>query len=192
MDVSLVVDPFSWIMDDEATNLKKSNILKVAWVDTPLGQMIAIADEKALYLLEFVDSRGLERKVARLRKRTGSVIIRGYTQAINSVESELKMYFEGLLVEFKTSLFFLGSPFQKGVWEELKKIPSGETRSYSEIATAIGRPTAFRAVANANGANQFVLIIPCHRVTSTNGRLGGYSGGLARKRWLINHEKEGV
>jgi AraC family transcriptional regulator, regulatory protein of adaptative response / methylated-DNA-[protein]-cysteine methyltransferase len=185
-------DAFSRIMGTAPTKLGQSNILKASWLDTPLGPMIAIADEKALYLLEFVDRRGLEREVERLRKKTKSAIIPGHTQPINSIENELKMYFEGILIEFKTPLFFLGSPFQKRVWEELKKIPSGETRSYSEIATAIGQPTAFRAVANANGANQFALIIPCHRVINTNGELGGYGGGLTRKKWLINHEKQGM
>lgn len=72
------------------------------------------------------------------------------------------------------------------------KVIAGKTRSYAEIAIAIGQPTAFRAVANANGANQFALIIPCHRVINTNGDLGGYGGGLTRKKWLINHEKQGM
>jgi len=185
-------DAFSRIMGAAPTKLGKSNILKASWIDTPLGPMIAIADEKALYLLEFVDRRGLEREVERLRKKTKSAIIPGHTQPISSIENELKKYFEGILIEFKTPVFFLGSPFQKRVWEELKKIPSGETRSYSEIATGIGQPTAFRAVANANGANQFAIIIPCHRVINTNGELGGYGGGLTRKKWLINHEKQGI
>lgn len=183
-------DAFSRIMGAAPTKLGQSNILKASWLDTPLGPMIAIADEKALYLLEFVDRRGLEREVERLRKKTKSAIIPGHTQPVRSIENELKMYFEGTLIEFKTPLFFLGSPFQKRVWEELKKIPSGETRSYSEIAKAIGQPIAFRAVANANGANQFAIVIPCHRVINTNGELGGYGGGLTRKKWLINHEKQ--
>lgn len=185
-------DAFSRIMGVAPAKLGQSNILKASWIDTPLGPMIAIADEQALYLLEFVDRRGLEREVERLRKKLKSAIIPGHTQPIKSIENELKMYFEGIIIEFKTPLFFLGSLFQKRVWEELKKIPSGETRSYSEIAIAIGQPTAFRAVANANGANQFALIIPCHRVINTNGELGGYGGGLTRKKWLINHEKEGI
>lgn len=185
-------DAFSRIMGAAPAKLGQSNILKASWIDTPLGPMIAIADEQALYLLEFVDRRGLEREVERLRKKIKSAIIPGSTESIKSIENELKRYFEGSLTEFKTQLVFLGSPFQKRVWEELKKIPSGETRSYSEIANKIGQPTAFRAVANANGANQFAIIIPCHRVINTNGELGGYGGGMIRKKWLINHEKEGI
>lgn len=182
-------DAFSRIMGAAPSKLGQSNILKASWIDTPLGPMIAIANEEALYLLEFVDRRGLEREVERLRKKIKSAIIPGYTQPIRSIENELKLYFEGTLIEFNTPLCFLGSPFQKCVWEELKKIPAGDTRSYSEIAGRIGQPTSFRAVGNANGANQFAIIIPCHRVINTNGELGGYGGGLTRKKWLINHEK---
>lgn len=185
-------DAFSRIMGAAPTKLGQMTILRASWIDTPLGPMIAIADEQALYLLEFVDRRGLEREVERLRKKIKSAIIPGLTAPIQSIEKELKKYFEGSLIEFKTPLIFLGSPFQKRVWEELKKIPFGETRSYSEIATEMGQPTAFRAVANANGANQFAIIIPCHRVINANGELGGYGGGLTRKKWLINHEKQRI
>lgn len=125
-----------------------------------------------------------------MRKKTQSAIIPGRTKPINSIEKELKIYFEGNLLEFKTPLQLLGSPFQKRVWEALKKIPPGETRSYSDLAIAIGRPSAFRAVAQANGANQLAIIIPCHRVINSNGELGGYAGGLTRKKWLIIHERK--
>ncbi len=182
-------DAFSRIMGAAPTKLGYNNILKAAWLDTPLGPMIAIASDEALYLIEFVDCRGLERKIERLRIRTQSVIIPGYTPPINLLEKELKAYFAGTLKEFHTPLFFLGSPFQKFVWEELKKIPFGETRSYLDVAKAVARPTAFRAVAHANGSNQLAIIIPCHRVINSNGELGGYGGGLIRKQWLLNHEK---
>ncbi len=183
-------DAFSRIMGAAPTMIDSSNVLKAAWIDTKLGLMIAIADEKQLFLLEFVDRRGLEREVERLRQRTKSAIIPGYTEPIHSIERELNLYFEGNLQEFKTPIFMLGSPFQKRVWEELIKIPSGETRSYAELATSLGRPTAYRAVAQANGANQLAIVIPCHRVINTSGELGGYGGGLVRKKWLINNEKE--
>ncbi|OJW51112.1 MAG: bifunctional transcriptional activator/DNA repair enzyme protein Ada [Alphaproteobacteria bacterium 41-28] len=184
-------DAFSRIMGAAPTLVGLRHILKAAWLDTRLGPMIAIADERELYLLEFVDRRGLEREVERLRKKTKSTILPGITEPIHSIERELNQYFDGKLEEFKTPLFLLGSPFQKRVWEELQKIPFGETRSYSDIAAAIGKPSAFRAVANANGANQLAIIIPCHRVINTNGDLGGYGGGITRKKWLINHEKRG-
>lgn len=183
-------DAFSRIMGKAPALLGHTVILKAAWLDTPLGPMIAIADDDALYLLEFVDRRGLEREITRLRQRTKSAIIPGHTKPIQTIEKELNDYFAGTLKEFKTPLFFLGSPFQKQVWEALKKIPYGKTRSYAEMAKAVGKPSAFRAVARANGANQISLAIPCHRVINANGDLGGYGGGLTRKKWLIDHEKK--
>ncbi|MBY0501527.1 MAG: trifunctional transcriptional activator/DNA repair protein Ada/methylated-DNA--[protein]-cysteine S-methyltransferase [Alphaproteobacteria bacterium] len=181
-------DAFSRIMGSAPTLLGQTTILKASWLDTKLGPMIAIADENALYLLEFVDRRGLEREVERLRKRTKAAILPGITEPIRSIERELHLYFEGKLKHFKTPLCLLGSPFQKRVWDELRKILYGETCSYAEIASCIGNPSAFRAVANANGANQIAIVIPCHRVINTNGELGGYGGGLVRKKWLIHHE----
>ncbi|MCD9024742.1 bifunctional transcriptional activator/DNA repair enzyme AdaA [Cohnella silvisoli] len=183
-------DAFSRIMGAAPTLLADNKILKASWIDTKLGPMIAIGDEDAIYLLEFVDRRGLEREVERLRIRTKSAIIPGTTGPIESIESELSQYFNGKLTEFKTSLCLLGSPFQKSVWEQLMRIPPGETRSYSDIAISLGKPSAFRAAAQANGANQLAIVIPCHRVINSNGDLGGYGGGLARKSWLLHHEKQ--
>lgn len=185
-------DAFSRIMGAAPTKLGHHHSLKASWLDTRLGPMIAIGDEQALYLLEFVDRRGLEREVERLRQRTKSAILPGITEPICLIENELIQYFEGNLEEFKTPLHLLGSPFQKRVWEELQKIPFGETRSYAELAAIIGKPSAFRAVANANGANQFAIVIPCHRVINSNGELGGYGGGLPRKKLLIAHERQGI
>ena len=185
-------DAFSRIMGSPPANHQEcSTILKASWLDTRLGPMIAIADEKALYLLEFLDRRGLEREIERLRRNIRSAILPGKTQPILSIECELEEYFDGKLEQFETPVFWLGSPFQKSIWQALVEIPYGETRSYAQLAANIGKPSAVRAVANANGANQLVIVIPCHRVINTNGHLGGYGGGIARKQWLINHEKRG-
>lgn len=185
-------DAFSKIMGAAPGEVDQQlNILKASWLDTPLGPVIAIASEAALYLLEFVDRRGLEREVERLRRRTKSAIIPGKTAPIVSIEIELSAYFSGTLSEFKTPLFLLGSSFQKHVWDVLRSIPYGETRSYAELAYDIGKPLAYRAVANANGANQLSIVIPCHRVINSNGELGGYGGGIERKKWLLNLEKTG-
>lgn len=187
-------DAFSKIMGEvpikfsPKNNMGHQSILKCAWIDTKLGPMIAVSDDEGLYLLEFVDRRGLEREIERLRIKTKSIIIPGNTHPIQSIVRELKSYFDGLLNEFKTPFHLLGSPFQKRVWEELMHIPYGETRTYAEQSTAIGKSTAYRAVANANGANQLAIIIPCHRVINSNGDLGGYGGGITRKQWLLDHE----
>lgn len=172
-------------MPGQLDGLPEELQLHATLIETPLGQMLAIADEEALCLLEFADRRGLEREVRKLN----AAIVWGTAHPIRSIEKELKKYFKGESGDFQTPIKMLGSPFQKGVWEELKKIPFGETRSYAEIAKALNKPSAFRAVAQANGANQLAIVIPCHRVINATGALGGYAGGLSRKRWLIDHER---
>jgi AraC family transcriptional regulator of adaptative response/methylated-DNA-[protein]-cysteine methyltransferase len=151
--------------------------------------MTAIADERALYLLEFVDRRGLEREIERLRLRQKAGIAPGRTAPIAQIEAELKEYFAGRSMSFETPLARAGSPFQNAVWDALKTIPPGETWSYAELARAVGNPKAVRAAGTANGANQLAIVIPCHRVINANGELGGYAGGLPRKRWLLDHER---
>ncbi len=185
------IDSFNKIMESQSKNfVNQHNILKSAWFDSKLGPILAIADESGLYLLEFLERRGLEKEIERLKIKTKSVIIPGRTKDIDLIERELEDYFTGNLKIFKTSIHLLGSDFQKKVWQELMCIPYGETRSYAAEAKAIGKPTATRAVANANGANQLAIIIPCHRIINSNGNLGGYGGGISRKRWLINMEKD--
>ncbi len=182
-------DAFSRIMGAPPTH-KNHVILKAAWIDTQLGPMIAIADETGLYLLEFIDRRGLEREVERLRKKLKAAIVPGENEILKKIEFEITNYFTGKNLFFETPLHQVGSPFQKQVWEELQKIPTGETRSYFDIAKLIGKPKACRAVARANGTNQLAIIIPCHRVINSNKELGGYAGGVARKQWLLTHEKK--
>ncbi len=183
-------DAFSRIMGAAPTRMGEDSLLKASWIDTQLGPMIAIADEEKLFLLEFVERRGLEREIERLRIKMKSAIIPGLTEPIRSIERELALYFSGELLEFSTPFTVLGTPFQRRVWEELQRIPSGETRSYRDLAIAVGNPTGYRAVAQANGANQLALIIPCHRVINANGELGGYGGGVSRKRWLLELERQ--
>lgn len=153
--------------------------MKSSTFETPLGPMLAIADENGLYLLEFADQRGEKKPSA----------IPGRTQPIDQIETELNLYFNSQLTQFKTPLHIIGTPFQKRVWEELQKIPYSETLSYLELAIAVGNPSACRAVAQANGANPFAIIIPCHRVINSTGAIGGYGGGIPRKKWLLSHEK---
>jgi AraC family transcriptional regulator of adaptative response/methylated-DNA-[protein]-cysteine methyltransferase len=181
-------DVFSTIIRTAATR-ENHLTLKAAWLDTRLGSMIAIADENALYLLEFIDRRSLENEVIGLQKKLKAAIIPGETTIIKSIKSEIADYFNKGKFIFKTPILLMGSPFQKSVWEELKKIPSGETRSYLNIAKSLNRPTACRAVARANATNQLAIIVPCHRVINTSGELGGYAAGVARKQWLLEHEK---
>lgn len=183
-------DAFAKLFGEVPARIQQQTIvLKAAWIDTVLGPMLVIADDTHLYLLEFVTRRGLEKEVQRLRTR-GFAIIPGGTSPIDSIKQEVDKYFSGSLTQFKTPYRVFGSPFQQQVWQALCEIPYGETRSYREQAVSLGNPTAFRAVANANGANQLAIMIPCHRIIASDGTLGGYGGGLAVKQWLLDHEKQ--
>lgn len=165
-----------------------NKILKESHFDTKLGAMVAIGDEESLYLLQFEDKKGLESEIASLGTKIKAAITFGNTATIISIKFELESYFDGKLMQFKTPLCFSGTPFQTLVWRELMSIPYGQTRSYASQAEAIGKNTAYRATANANGANRLAIVIPCHRIINKNGNLGGYAGGIKRKEWLINHE----
>ncbi len=163
-------------------------MLKSALFSSPLGPILTISDDNGLYLLEFTEKQKLEKEIEHLESLLKTTITSGATSAINSIKKELSEYFAGSLKQFKTPIHIIGTNFQKMVWQELLKTPYGEIRSYHEQATAIGKPTSYRAVANGNGANKFAIIIPCHRIINKNGKLGGYSAGLSRKKWLIEHE----
>ncbi|MBT8336178.1 MAG: methylated-DNA--[protein]-cysteine S-methyltransferase [Gemmatimonadetes bacterium] len=158
-------------------------------VATPLGPMLVGADDEALCLLEFVDRRGLPRQIERIRSRLKAAFVPAPNPLTEGLSTQLRSYFEGSLRTFDTPLIEAGTPFQAEVWAALRAIPYGETRSYTDLATSLGRPTAVRAVANANGANALAIVIPCHRVVGADGGLVGYGGGLWRKRWLLELER---
>lgn len=159
--------------------------LKITYLDTPLGPMLAVANEQALCVLKFARQQNLKKEIERLKMP----VVIGKSAPIDWIEKELLLYFSGKLKTFQTPFFFyFGSPFQKRVWRTLKKIPYGETYSYAALAKSIGHPNAYRAVANANAANPLAIVIPCHRVIQSSGEFGGYDGGVMRKKFLIHVE----
>ncbi|MFN0135867.1 MAG: bifunctional transcriptional activator/DNA repair enzyme AdaA [Phycisphaerae bacterium] len=162
--------------------------LVARWLSTPLGSMLAIACDEGLALLEFVDRRMLATNIVRVRSRLGRPVVAGDHTVIRQVEHELAEYFDGKRSEFETPLVTCGTPFQERVWRELRAIGYGETRSYAQVAAAIGQRSAVRAVAAANGDNRIAILIPCHRVIGSNGQLTGYGGGLWRKQRLLDLE----
>ena len=171
------------------TRARERPALKATRILTPLGPMVAVASEDALSLLEFTDRRMLETQIERLAKRTGGVISPGRNGILEQTETELEEYFSGGRREFTVPLAPAGTEFQARAWEALEAIPYGETRSYGIQAVAIGRPTAVRAVARANGDNPIAIIVPCHRVIGADGSLTGYGGGLRRKEFLLDLER---
>ena len=157
-------------------------------LDSPLGDMIAGATENGVCFLEWHDRGGVDRIMKRVTKRYKMPLIQGDNDHLTMLESELAEYFDGKLTKFTVPVDVTGTPFEQLVWKELLKIPSGETCSYGQIAAAIGKPKASRAVGRANGANYLAIIIPCHRVIEANGNLRGYGGKLWRKKRLLDLE----
>lgn len=178
------------LLGETPVALKGRALLKADWIDTPIGTMLAVADQHRLHLLEFFDRRALLSELTRLRDRTRCAIAFGRLPPIDEVETQLLAYFAGRPEAFAMPLACHGSSFERLVWDGLRAIPSGDTRSYADLARSLGQPGATRAVARANGANQIAILIPCHRVVGSDSSLTGYGGGLWRKRWLIEHERK--
>ncbi len=156
-------------------------------VDTPIGAMMAAWSPDGLALLEFHDRFSEERNRKVLSRRFPGVEIRTGEPSRDLVQS-LQAYFSGQTETFDLPLDTGGTPFQRSVWSALRRIPWGSTLSYQALAEAVGRPTASRAVARANGQNPLAIVVPCHRVIGSDGSLTGYGGGLWRKAWLLKLE----
>jgi len=147
-------------------------------IDSPIGTVVIVCGRDAMQSLYFLD-----RKPDAANGATRVQDPLGYS-------ARLKAYFDGDLSALEDiAVDPAGTPFQQLVWKALRTIPAGRTESYGHIAAHIGRPTACRAVGLANGQNPISLVIPCHRVIGTNGKLTGYGGGLHRKEWLLQHER---
>jgi O-6-methylguanine DNA methyltransferase len=166
----------------------KQIILKSTIIDTPLGEMLVIADEQRLYLLEFRDVIDLQANMEAISLKQQDVIYPGNTMVIAQLQDELVSYFRGDLKSFSTKICIQGSDFQVKAWQELIKISYGNTITYQQQARLLAKPNAYRAVANANACNRLAIIIPCHRVINKNGKIGGYKAGIERKAWLLAHE----
>jgi AraC family transcriptional regulator of adaptative response/methylated-DNA-[protein]-cysteine methyltransferase len=182
-------DAFLRVFGKPPGQVRDQDCVRLAWMETPLGPMLAGATSQGICLLEFTGRGRLEPQFDRLRRSFGLPAIPGETGTLRQLRMELAEYFAGERREFTVPLSYPGTPFEQRVWNELLKIPYGETRSYDDIARAIGKPGASRPVGNANGRNRIAIVIPCHRVVNKNGDLGGYGGGLWRKRILLDLEQ---
>lgn len=180
---------FSRLFGHPPHELRGDADLRADWIDTPLGGMIAIVDNEALHLLEFIERKALREGLHKLSQMVGGRIGLGRTAVTDRTEAELKAYFAGEKPLFSLPVRLHGTDFQRRVWQQLQKIPAGETRSYAQLAQEIGQPTATRAVARANATNRIALVVPCHRVIGADGSLTGYAGGLWRKEKLIEVER---
>lgn len=180
---------FARLLGQSPARFTGREALRADWIATPLGTMIAVSDSTCLHLLEFAERRALPTELKTIRMATGHDIGIGRFDPTEQVQAELAGFFQGNSSRFETPLRLHGTPFTRAVWDELRRIPAGTTCSYSDLARAIGKPSATRAVARANGANMIALIIPCHRVIGADGSLTGYGGGLWRKQRLIELER---
>ena len=151
-----------------------------------LKKVFVASTERGVCFVDFV--RTEKAFLKRLKERFPGKIVRDDRKHKN-ILNQLRKYLKGELQHFDCKLDFRGTPFQKKVWSALAKIPYGRTRSYGDIARAIGHPKAFRAVGNANGRNSIPLIVPCHRVIESNGGLGGFGHGIKVKKQLLDFEK---
>jgi AraC family transcriptional regulator of adaptative response/methylated-DNA-[protein]-cysteine methyltransferase len=158
-------------------------------LDSPVGPLLVGATDEGICLLEFAEPSRQRAQLAALRRQFGDAIEPGRHEWTDQLAEELAEYFGGTRREFSVPLVLGGTPFQRRVWEQLRAIPYGETRSYADIAAAVGAPNAVRAVGSANGRNRIAIVIPCHRVINKGGALGGYGGGLDRKQFLLDLER---
>jgi len=181
---------FAKLLGQNPSDFAQNALLRADCIDTPLGPMVAVCDKYALHLLEFIDRKALPKSLKALQVYAKGSLGFGRFDITDKLETELQAFFSGNSDTFDINLAYHGSAFTQEIWNMLRTIPAGQTRSYSDLAQAIGRPSSVRAVARANGANQIALIVPCHRVIGADGSLTGYGGGLWRKQRLIELERQ--
>jgi AraC family transcriptional regulator, regulatory protein of adaptative response / methylated-DNA-[protein]-cysteine methyltransferase len=161
----------------------------LGWIESPVGPLIAGADDRGICLLEFSDRRMLEAQLQTLSRRLRRPLVPGEHHYLEALRTEIGEYFAGTRKVFEVPLNAPGTPFQERVWKALLAIPYGEVRSYEQIAFAVGSPKAVRAVGTANGMNRIAIVIPCHRVIGKDGTPTGYGGGIWRKQRLLALER---
>lgn len=154
----------------------------------PLGLLFLATTERGLRYTEFMDRKSIKRMIARYADEVPGATWEASLLRLKPVVDQFEAYFCGALTRFELPLDPVGSEFQLAVWNALRSIPFGETRTYGDIARAVGQPKSARAVGLANHDNRIAIIVPCHRVIGADGSLTGYGGGLPRKRWLLRHE----
>jgi AraC family transcriptional regulator of adaptative response/methylated-DNA-[protein]-cysteine methyltransferase len=158
-------------------------------VESPIGDLVLGASRRGCCLVEFADRYGLEKIKAQIQVRHKLEMIERDSPLLDSVAEELRDYFSGSLHSFSTPVDLRGTRFEQAVWQELLAIPYGQTRTYGDIAKSVRNPLAFQAVGGANGRNPLAIVVPCHRVVQKGGGMSGYGGGIWRKKYLLDFER---
>lgn len=171
------------------TNMRNNNVINIMPFNFPCGEMILGSFGGKLCLCDWADGHRRTCVDRRLQRILNADYVDGSSDVIQMARQQLNEYFLHQRQEFDIPLLFIGTDFQKKVWNELLKVPYGTIVSYGELARRIGVPKSVRAVANANAVNAISIIAPCHRVIGSDGSLTGYGGGLERKRFLLELEK---
>jgi len=167
-----------------------SQILVHTKTETPLGELDILAVDRGICLIEFDVRTDLNDEITSLEKHFEATVSFGENRHTLEIKRQLREYFDGKRKVFSVPTVLVGTDFQTKVWNELKKVPYGATRTYKEQSLALGDLKAIRAVAKANGSNKIAIVIPCHRIIGTDGKLTGYAGGIDRKRYLLNLERK--
>ena len=183
---------FKNIIGSSPQNSKDKRIINVTHIETDLGLMVAGATDKGICMLEFSDYKLIDLEYKQLIGQFKAPLVQGDNPHFDTLRSQLDEYFKGKRREFDIPLDLAGTEFQKQVWLSLLKIPYGCTTNYAKQAELLGKPSAVRAVANANGKNKISIILPCHRVIGADGTLTGYGGGIWRKKKLLEFEQENL
>ena len=169
---------------------KTINLSKISLktIKTRMGEMVIVATDKGVCLFEFADYKYLKKELLQIMKNYNGIFIIENHHYFDLLISQLEEYFKEKRSVFDIKLDMIGTDFQKTVWNSLLKIPYGQTISYKQQADILRKPSAVRAVANANGQNKISILIPCHRVIGSNGSLTGFGGGIERKKMLLELE----
>ncbi len=182
-------DSFKAVFGVSPREGKAQGVIDLTRLETPIGTMFAAAVPAGICLLEYTDRKMLPTELKALAKHYNATILQGDNPHFATLKKQLEEYFGGSRKEFDVPLAMPGTAFQQAVWNELLTISYGSTRSYADQAIALQKPTAVRAVANANGMNRISILVPCHRIIGSDGSLTGYGGGLWRKQWLLDLER---
>lgn len=183
-------DDFRSVFGDTKTS--DNGLINIDLVKTPIGPMYVCADKNGIILLEFTNHKKILSDLRKIVNSCNSSIRFGFNNHIKKLKTQLNEYFEAERKQFDIKLNLIGTDFQKNVWQSIMKLDYGKLFSFKQVSDKMDSEVSARAVATAVSSNPLRLVIPCHRIISSKGKLLGYAGGKDRKKWLIDFEKAAI